>query len=123
MALGLALRAEAGALISHEWRTDGHPYKVGPSLRVDANGGVYSRDKKIVDLPPGQWASFEFVVKLGDKADGKFDLTCTIQGQAPVVFKDLPCDPEFKQLAWFDFTANAKDTAVFYLDALSVKAE
>ena len=118
-----ALRMEKGAQAYHEWRTDGYPYHAGPSMTINANGGLYCREKKLGDVPLGQWIKFDIVAKLGDKADAKYDLTYTVQGQRPNEFKDLPCDPEFKSLSWFGFTSNATDTSIYYLDALSLKKE
>jgi hypothetical protein len=40
---------------------------------------------------------------------------------APLLFEDLPCDPEFRTLRWFGFTANADADGVFYLDDLELR--
>ena len=61
-------------------------------------------------------------VKLGDQADGTFDLSVTWPGlEEPLEFPGLACDPEFKQINWLGFTANADGPGVFYVDDIVVR--
>ncbi len=45
----------------------------------------------------------------------------TPEGEAPLVFKDLPCrHPDMKSLGWVGFISNADEKTEFYLDDLSI---
>ena len=114
------LRLEPGANVWHEWRDNASPYKVGPSLGVNAAGELVIKNEARLKLPPSQWVHFEITAGLGKKADGTWNLTVTVPGQQPQSFGKLPCDPKWKQLQWMGFISNATETAVFYLDNLKL---
>ena len=110
------LRLEPGAIVWHEWRDAASPYRVGPSVGVDAAGQLMAAKQPLMDLPRSQWVHFEMTCGLGKQADGTWNLTVTLPGQAAQTFQKLPCDPKCKELQWMGFISNATDTAVFYLD-------
>jgi hypothetical protein len=114
------LRVEPGAAVWVEWRDASSPYRIGPSLRVDAKGNVAAHDKALLAIPSGQWVRFEIVCGLGKKATGVYDLTVTVPGQPPRRFEKLPCDPKCKELAWLGFVSVATGKAVFYVDNLKL---
>jgi hypothetical protein len=114
------LRLEQGAIIWHEWRDAASPYRVGPSMGVDAAGQLKAGDQDLMTVPTGQWLHFEISAGLGKKADGTWTLTVTVPGQQPRRFERLPCNPKWKQLMWMGFISNATETAVFYLDNLKL---
>ena len=119
-----ALRVEPGFLLTHEWRDNANPYHVGPSLRIDGQGNLTANGQKVATLPPGQWVTFDITCGLGNKANGKYDLTVHLPNQAtPIHLANLPCSPEFRSLTWFGFSAEGTQAAVGYLDdlALSVR--
>jgi len=117
---GFDLRLEKGATVWVEWRDASSPYRVGPSLGVDADGNLKAHDQELLALPAGQWVHFEIACGLGKQATGTFDLTVTVAGQPPKRFDKLPCDPKCKELQWLGFISNATDHAVFYLDNLKL---
>ena len=115
-----ALRHETGAVVLHEWRDNASPYKVGPSLRVAADGALYAGERRLAQLPPGRWVTLEITCALGPAAKETWDLTLTRSGAAPERFAGLPCGPDFRALHWWGFIANSSAATVFYLDDLSL---
>lgn len=118
-----ALRMEAGAVFFHEWRDNTNPYNVGPSLRVDGQGGLYMGGTKRADLPLSQWVTVEITCLIGDKADGTWSLTVRPPGRARALnFKDLPCGSgkAFDRLRWWGFVADGTTGSVFYIDDVSL---
>jgi hypothetical protein len=110
---------EPGARFFHEWRTAGHPYKVGPSLRIGADSMLRAGGTELVPIPQGMWVHFEITCGLGDDADGTYDLAVQLPGdEEPQRWSDLECDPEFTALRWFGFVAEGVEAGVFYLDNL-----
>ena len=111
------LRMEPGAQLSHEWRTAGHPYQVGPSLRIGADGVLKASGRDLVPIPQGVWVHFEITCGVGDDADGTYDLAVRLPGdEQPQRWTDLECSPEFTELRWFGFVAEGVESGVFYLD-------
>jgi parallel beta-helix repeat protein len=122
-----ALRVDAGASVQQEWRDIARPYHVGPSIRIDAGkdgaAKLTAHGKPLMELPVGKWARFEIACRLGDDADGRYDLTVTLPGKEPRRFGGLPCDGKFKSLYWFGFMSQADAAAVYYLDDLAIVPE
>jgi len=114
------LRLEPGADMWHEWRDSANPYRVGPSLGVDPEGRLTAAKQPVMQLPHSQWVHFEITCDLGEQADGIWNLTVTVPGQAAQAFEKLPCDPKCRELQWLGFISNATDAAVFYLDNLKL---
>jgi hypothetical protein len=111
------LRMEPNAAFYHEWRTAGQPYKVGPSLRIGADGVLWANGQELVPVPQGIWVRFEIVCGVGDDADGTYDLAVQLPGdEEPQRWTDLECSPEFSALQWFGFVSEGVEAAVFYLD-------
>jgi len=122
MAGKFALRMEKGAVFFHEWRTQGHPYQAGPSLRVEGDGTLTAAGKKVATLPPGKWARFEITAGLGKDAKGTWDLAVTLPDTPePIKLADLPCSPQFKSLFWLGFVAHGNEKTVFYVDDIELK--
>jgi dienelactone hydrolase len=116
-----SVRLESGAIVNHEWRTEGNPYKTGPSLHLQADGKLVTNGMTQEEtIPDGQWVTFEIVCPIGS---GHYDLTVTWNGpeKKQKKYTDLACDPEFKELRWFGFSSDANEKAVFYLDDLSLE--
>lgn len=118
-----ALRVEPGTHMYHEWRDYRlPPFRVGPALWVAADGQVTSHGKVLFQAPPSTWMTIRISVRLGDEADGTFDLSVTWPGRdQPLEFPGLACDPEFRQADWVGFTANADGPGVFYVDDIDVR--
>ena len=115
--LSFDLRVEEGAIVAHEWRDAGSPYRVGPSLRIDADGKLQAAGKHLADVPVGTWVHVEIVCLLGKESAGTYDLVLTLPGGEPQAFRKLPCGSDrFKRLEWLGFVSLAAEEAVFYLD-------
>jgi hypothetical protein len=110
------LRIEAGAQVWNEWRDAANPYRIGPSLGIDANGDLTASGRKVASIPAGQWVHFDVTCGLGKQSTGTYDLTVTIPGRPPIALTKLPCDLQLKRLEWLGFVSNATDPKVFYLD-------
>ena len=116
-----AIRLEAGAICQHEWRTAGHPYKIGPSLRFEADGRLVAGGKTLATLPHGQWVGIQIDTTLGRRTAGTYDLVVTVQGKEPQRFAGLAFGSKgFRRLAWVGYISVAAAKAVFYLDDLTL---
>jgi hypothetical protein len=111
-----ALRWEEGAVFYHEWRTDGTPYIVGPSVRVSADGTLTAGGRTLMRLTPGRWTRFEILCGVGKASRGTYTLSVQEGDAAPRRFTDLPCQVGFRAVNWFGFVADGTTDAVFYLD-------
>jgi len=115
--LQFAVRMGPGAVLAHEWRDARSPYRVGPSLRIDAAGQLFASGKRLLHVPTETWLRVEIVCDLGKSADGTYDLTLRLPGQPPQRFLELPCGtPTFNQLEWLGFVSLANGPSVIYLD-------
>lgn len=113
------LRFDAGSIVVHEWRDGNQPYRIGPSLTIDAAGNLNAGGEVIAPLPKQEWIHFEITIALGDVAKGTWELTVTEPGKPPFR-KKLPCNPEFRSLEWFGFISNANEIASWQLDDLDL---
>jgi len=119
--LSFDVRVEPGAIFAHEWRDASYPYRVGPSLRIDADGQLQASGRPLVKVPIGQWIHVELTCSLGTGADGKYRLVVTNLDQPPQTFTSLTCgSAEFKRLEWLGFVSLASDKTAFYLDNLKL---
>lgn len=117
VSLSFDLRVEEGAIVAHEWRDAASPYRVGPSLRIDAGGKLHAGGKPLADVPTGEWMHVEIVCDLGRGAKGTYDLTLTLPDQPPQSFRQLACGSDrFNRLEWLGFVSLAQGESVFYLD-------
>jgi hypothetical protein len=116
------LRLEKGAMFSHDWRDNANPFHTGPSIQIGADGWLVAGEKRLMQMPSGQWVHFEFKCGLGDRASGRYDLSVGAPGGEPQVFQGLPCSPEFKALHWYGFVSTATGPAVFYIDNVELAA-
>ncbi len=118
--VSFAVYLEPKAVFAHEWRTSGNPYRTGPMLQVQ-NGRLTGVKGLDVALPTQKWIRFELSAVIGDQTTGRWNLKVTPEGEAPLVFKDLPCrHPDMKSLGWVGFISNADEKTEFYLDDLSI---
>lgn len=110
------VRLESGAVLGHEWRDSAQPYRVGPSLRIDA-GKLSVSGKPLADIPAGTWVHVEINCGLGRKASEAWDLVVTVPGQPPQTLRALACGtPKFQRLDWLGFVSLASSKTVFYVD-------
>ena len=113
------LRWEKGGMMALDWRDDPYKFNMGPNLTTTADGWLSANGKKLLQLPEGQWVHVEINCILGDKAQGKYDLTLTLPDAAPQVFKDTACSAQFQTLNCVVFMAVADAPGVFYIDNLA----
>ncbi len=107
---------EPGAMLSHEWRDRSAPYKVGASIRIDADGMLLAGQQELMQLPHGEWIHVEITRGMGVEATATFELSVTLPGEAPHVFEGLPSDPECTELHWLGWVAGAVAPVAIYID-------
>jgi len=114
------LRIEKGALVGVEWRDAASPYRVGPSLSINANEQLVVAGKPVMDMPVSQWVHFVTTCRIGRDAPGKWDLEVTAPGAEPLRLTGLACDPKCRRFQWLGFISNATERTVFYLDNVRI---
>ena len=113
-----------GAIFWHEWRDGAHPYRVGPSIRVDGQGLLTAAGKELMTVPLEKWVGLEIACGLGSDATSHYDLSVRVPGQRPKKFDHLPCGSDgFRRLEWFGFVSLAEDVATMYLDNVVLDAK
>lgn len=117
------LRVDQGALPWFECRDANQPYRVGPSLRVDAQGQLQAARKSLMSVPLGQWFHLEATFKLGKTATGTYDLLVKLPNGESKQFGALPFGhQEFKRFQWFGFMSMATKPATYYVDNLKLES-
>ena len=118
------LRVEAGTYLYHEWRDYAlAPFRVGPALWFAEDGTLTANGRKLLQIPHGRWVRYEIRCALGAKSTATYDLTVGLPDAAPRVYRGLPCDPQFRKLDWYGFTANANHAGTFYVDNIHLAPE
>ena len=117
--LAYALRLEPGANAHCEWRDHSSPYLTGPSAEFH-DGAVFVRGKKLTEIPENAWVRVEMRATLG-QSGSTWELTVTLPGAAPQQFKDLACDPAWKEARWIGFSTFSAGHASYYLDDLMME--
>jgi parallel beta-helix repeat protein len=121
-ALSFDVRIEKGAIFDHEWRDVGHPYRVGPSIRINREGTLLANGKPLAVVPLGKWFHIDIACGLGKKASPNYKLTVRLLDEDLGTFDEVPFQSEkFKQIEWLGFVSNATEKAVFYLDNLKLE--
>lgn len=111
-----ALRVEPGARVDHEWRTEGHPYFVGPSFSI-RDGKLQIRNGPALEVPVSQWLKIEIDAQVGKS---EWSMRVAAPGLPPKAFDRLACQKEWLDFGWMGWTSVASEKAVFYLDDLKV---
>ena len=118
---GLDLRWETGADFVYEWRDDPYNYSLGPRITVAPDGTLRANAQVLGQFPASQWVRFDWEYTLGEHATGKYDLTMTVKGEQPQVFRDVACAPEFEYLSCAVIMANGDKAGTFYLDNVELR--
>lgn len=118
--LAFAMKLEPGAMSWIELRDGPFPYKVGPSLKVDAQGRLLANGEELCRIPAGQWVQFRLRCCLGTAANGRYELVVDLPGEPETVFGDLNCDPDFRRVTWVGFVSLAQSRTDIFLDNLSM---
>lgn len=115
---------EEGAIFWHEWREPGgSPYKVGPSLRFEANGDVVVGGKKIASVPRKKWIHIEITFENGSTT-GSWDLALTVDGGTRNLFEGLRCGASnFESVETLIWSSMATIKTAFYLDNVRFKLD
>ncbi|NUQ63536.1 MAG: right-handed parallel beta-helix repeat-containing protein [Pirellulales bacterium] len=120
--LSFDVRLEAGAMLAHEWRDDGQPYRVGPSLEIAADGKLRAAGAAVGDVPIGTWVHFEITSRLGQDAPGTYSLSVAAPRRPVLKMDDLRCGSEdFQQIEWLGFVSLADAETAIYLDNIKLE--
>jgi hypothetical protein len=122
--LEFAIRTAPETTMFVEWRSDGHPYLVGPSLWIE-EGRLRARGRQaLLNVPAGKWVRIRMTATLGEAADGTWDLAVTLPGGETKTFPDLPVGKAgWKTLYWLGFCSLNTTKTAFYLDDLRLEHE
>ena len=122
--LSFAVRLEKGAVLINEWRDASNPYRVGPSIRINADGQLIANGKPLMTVPIGEWVQLDIAAGLGKQATGTYELTVTTTGQPPRAFQDLPIgNKAWHSLRWLGFISVAPQKTVLYLDNVKLQLQ
>jgi len=112
--LAFRIRLDAQANISCEWRDRNNPYRTGPSLQFHGRG-IYTRGRRLMDLSENQWLDIDMHTVLGQN-NSTWTLSITGANSVCHTFKDLACDPLWKEARWVGFSSSSPGQVSFYLD-------
>jgi hypothetical protein len=117
-----ALRVEPGSVAEHVWRDEQLPYHVGPKLHVSPDGTLEVGGKSVAAVPLGKWFRVTIEMKLGENADGTWDLGLELPGtKTPTWMRGLSCDVGFQALRWFAFSAHGPEASTVYVDDIKLQ--
>jgi hypothetical protein len=109
---------DSRVVLTHEWRTEGHPYKLGPAILI-RNGKFQVQKGPSFDLPTQQWVQLKIIATL---ASGKWDLELKLPGQnEPKLIRDIPCDKGWDHFGWWGVVSGAQEKTRFHVDDVSLK--
>ena len=110
------------AEVSYQWRQYDKGYVTGPELLIEPGGLVSYRGERLTTIPTNQWGRVEIRCRLGEEADGSFDLLVWQQMNGePFRFEGLKFDSRFKRLDWVGFVSRAKNEAVHFIDNIEIR--
>ncbi len=116
-----SLWLEPGMTFWHEWRDGSSPYFIGPTLRVLESGALsVPGQANAMTIPSRRWVRFEIITTLGS---GSWDLTVTVPGSEPRMFRGLAANRAMESLAWWGFVSSAARASAFYLDDVELRPE
>jgi hypothetical protein len=116
--VSLAVRVEKGADLSLEARHKTH-VPTAIRVRVRGNGTLDAGPEAAMDIPIGQWLRIGLTLRLGEQADGTYDLAVTVPGHKLRAFKGLSAKG-CPTLGTFMITSNATHEAVAYVDDIQM---
>jgi hypothetical protein len=106
--------------VTHEWRDDARPYRVGPSLRVTAAGVQIDR-QLVAPVAVRGWTRFRVTAGLGASA-GRWSLEVIgPDGEARHLDGLHPGSADWQALKWLGFVSNAVAETSVCLAKLSVE--
>ena len=122
--LSYAVRLDPVAVLVNEWRDTSHPYRVGPSIQIDAEGELRANRVPLMKVPIGEWIRIEIRTSVGRDAKGTYQLAVTLPGNEPRKFDGLAVgNPEWRALRWLGFIAVADANTAIYLDDVKLEVQ
>ncbi len=115
-----AIRPAEDTTMFCEWRTRGHPYRVGPSLHL-RDGGLTVGGRKLTGVPAGKWTRVEMSAGIGDDGDGTWTLTVTPAGGKKRTFPGLAfAHEDFDAVHWLGLCSTSTVKTTFHLDTIEL---
>ena len=115
---------DAESEVSYQWRQYDKGYVTGPEVLIESGGQVTHGGKKLTTIPVNRWVRFEVRCRLGDEADGTFDLLIQqAEGGETKRFTGLDCPADFERLDWIGIVSRAKNEAVYLVDNVEIQPE
>lgn len=121
--LSMDMRVDADTSLEFELgdRTAGQPNQHAAGLLIKEGalfgGPVYGTPVKLTDLPLNQWFHLEVVIKVGPDFVKKYDVTVTVEGQAPVTGQFNSYAQIFPAFTYIGIYSNATQSgATAYID-------
>jgi len=116
------IRLEKGALFYNEWRTAGHPYKTGPSIRFSADGKIAASGHELADIPYGEWFEIAIETQLGMASTKTYEVILISPDGKEQKFENIPfLNSDFSTLEWYGFVADANADFVTYIDDIKME--
>jgi hypothetical protein len=117
--LKFRLRLEPGAQVGCEWRDSATPYRTGPSA-IFVNRTLLTRGQKLCAVPENAWFLVEMAAPHG-QADARWEIRITLPDGSCREFKELACDPSWKETRWMGFSSGATTSTSYQLDDLELE--
>ncbi|MDR0870446.1 MAG: hypothetical protein LBN39_06595, partial [Planctomycetaceae bacterium] len=117
-----ALRVQKNSHTHIEWRDDSSPYKTGPSIHIDG-GKLTASNVPLLDFPLDRWVNFEITAKVGEAADGSWNLTLIFADGAKKTFEKLPpVSKDWRNLNWVGWCnlGQSGENTSFFIDNLVI---
>ncbi|MFA7005661.1 MAG: hypothetical protein WC429_16575, partial [Verrucomicrobiia bacterium] len=98
-------------------------FQAGPHIQIDAQGVLTATKNAGVNLklPRDVWVLLDMAFVMGKGKAKTFDLTVTVPGQPPQVFRHVPyADPGFMQVGHIYIVSTGPDGGVFLIDDVCV---
>ena len=114
-----AILIDADTDFIHEWRDNGQPYLIGPSLRITA-AGISANGKQVAPAAVGQWMQLRMTAALGPAA-GTWSLDVTLPNAATQTISGLrTVSPLWRRLNYVGYISNAAQTTTLCLAGVTV---
>lgn len=110
---------EDGAIFWNEWRDNDGPYKVGPTIKILADGSFMAGTVRVMDVPRKKWIHIEIEAVTGS---GTWDLAVTVDGESRREFSSLKNgNAAWASLDAVIWSAMAETRTAFYMDNIIFK--
>jgi hypothetical protein len=94
---------------------------IGPAIRLGEGGRLIVGDKTLADTPADTWLHVEIDWRFG-ATDPAYDVSLTLPGQAPQVFRDLPCgEAGVRRCDWAVIYSPGAEPATFHVDKVRIE--